>query len=480
MVKNSTRILFFTFYMLSSVTLYGQRHPDLKMLHDIPTDSSFNGDIFNRWFVSRGMMFWPEDLDYARRRRDYEYRDHILKTKNGLFLAIETTGRLYQVKFNKKDSVTLIRLDSTLHGGYNHNAFYFTHHDTLFSLGGYGLWHFNGHLRYYIPSHHGWELLPVNKKVPAIDWNRGSYMDQKTGTFYYLSQTTNYQAPYYDQGVFRNVQKEKANNEGDKIYALNLSTRIWDELGVLTKITTDHLKHTSSLGELPWGLLKYELFQDIPQKFNVYLYDFRGNQIKNLRDQGKLLKIYELIQVRSEPSRIISFYHDGALTIITSDDRKIKIPLSPDDFEKSGPEIYSYIDLLIQEINTTAVILFVLLLVTVAGLYFSLRKKIKIEFMDSDASENPFDKEETTLIQKFILNPALSVDEIDLLLGTDKKNKDTQSKKRGNIVKSINAKYTLVTGDPAPLINTKRMELDKRMFQYIFEKEKMDKILRFL
>ena len=85
---------------------------------------------------------------------------------------------------------------------------------------------------------------------------------------------------------------------------------------------------------------------------------------------------------------------------------------------------------------------------------------------------------EEDLIKFFLTKPepSLSVDEVDEILETSKKSKDTQNQKRSAVTRSINSKYMMVTGDHENLINATRLEFDRRMIQYVLDVERFKNI----
>ena len=70
----------------------------------------------------------------------------------------------------------------------------------------------------------------------------------------------------------------------------------------------------------------------------------------------------------------------------------------------------------------------------------------------------------------------MSVEEMDMLLKTEKKSKDRQNQVRSSVTRSINQKYNLLTGDPENLIETRRQEFDRRMIRYELNQTKFASI----
>src|SRR5690606_23459997 len=115
-----------------------------------------------------------------------ESSQSLIRNKNGLFVALPGTGRLYKT-LKENDRVVFQRLDSTVHTGDNFDSFIFSFRDTIYSLGGYGNWKVKGILRFYVEQKHEWEIMRLNQEIPI----RAEYLhdliwyDQKNGKIYF-------------------------------------------------------------------------------------------------------------------------------------------------------------------------------------------------------------------------------------------------------------------------------------------------------
>ena len=79
-------------------------------------------------------------------------------------------GILYQFK---KDSILRID-DSRMHRNqYGSNIF--THKDTLYNLGGYGLWNSKATLTYYDFNDHQWHVIPTKGEIPKYGFSAGRH-----------------------------------------------------------------------------------------------------------------------------------------------------------------------------------------------------------------------------------------------------------------------------------------------------------------
>jgi hypothetical protein len=89
--------------------------------------------------------------------------------RNKLLFQLDGTGKLLRLDSNN----VLRRIDSTTYEGYNYGAFNFVYKDTVFSLGGYGFWQFNGLLRYFSEKTHSWSVVKTNAQVLVRQWYNG-------------------------------------------------------------------------------------------------------------------------------------------------------------------------------------------------------------------------------------------------------------------------------------------------------------------
>ena len=89
----------------------------------------------------------------------------LLRNRNGLYMLVDGTGRLYKIE-RGKDGINYKRLDSTRFFGYNFGFVPFSYNDSIYSFGGYGFWKFNGQLRVFIDKRREWALTKLNTEIP--------------------------------------------------------------------------------------------------------------------------------------------------------------------------------------------------------------------------------------------------------------------------------------------------------------------------
>ncbi len=72
-----------------------------------------------------------------------------------------------------------------------------------------------------------------------------------------------------------------------------------------------------------------------------------------------------------------------------------------------------------------------------------------------------------------------SIDELNKVLGVNKKSIEVQKKQRSDIISSINKKYTFIKKNDSDLIERKQAEFDKRSFEYYIDYNRLNDILPF-
>lgn len=200
----------------------------------------------------------------------YEGNHHYIWNKNKLITLVDGSGKLleYQTDHSFK------RLDSTCYDGYNFGAFNFSYRDTLFSLGGYGFWQFNGMLRYFDEKAGGWEVIPTDKTVPVMNLIYSkTYYDITDKKIYvaYLNPKQHYENPSIDQDRTMYVQ------------CLDLvSKKWWSEPRICNSVAFGQIAGLLTPGPFH---LKEGIF--VRYDNNDYIYDFKNNLLKKIKLEKK-------------------------------------------------------------------------------------------------------------------------------------------------------------------------------------------------
>ncbi len=173
---------------------YIQQHPPNGLAH-----YKFTADTL-------GDFHYPVLYSYARH--------HYLFHKGKMVIQLDGTGKLLRA-----DSLgRMQRIDSTLYEGYNYGAFNFVYKDTIFSLGGYGFWQFNGQLRCFSEVNSSWSVVKSNVLIPIRQWyNAQVYYDVADEKIYAI-----YGMPHEEW-----VMEAVAFDEQLYVQCLDLKTKLW-------------------------------------------------------------------------------------------------------------------------------------------------------------------------------------------------------------------------------------------------------------
>jgi hypothetical protein len=445
------------------------------MLKKILEAPSGNNPIYSQFYRNEQFLFWPEDL-LLKENKYNSNPEEFIKINNKLYHPIIGTGRVYEIKL-KKNSVIFERIDSTIYFGYNFGAFYFNHQDTLFSLGGYGTWHFSGTLRYFHPTNRDWEAKDINYHLPITGRLNGVFIDYPQHRIFMLNNHNR------DQDLKPNAMLPPDTDPFDTLnfFQLDLRSYNWKKLGKPTNFAKYLIKDTYKTGIIPFG----EIYIS-PKKNdqNIYILNYSENrifQLKNIEDIAMIKRVFLFNNELDPISRIATYYNsnDSTFNILTSQKKHYRIPLRRQNLKVMNEKVYEFVNfnLLSYFLEPFHLSLLLNVLMIGAGLfYFYKRNKKKIVRTAKPLPK--FDEQEKDILLFIFESPdhAVNLFEIDYRLGTTGKSLDTQSKRRSSIMRSINEKYSILSGDTDPLITTKRVLGDRRMFSYILNPGKFEAI----
>ena len=450
-----------TLLVLVMISAQAQESSDFWMLKQLLKDSSYRADIVVQSFGNqRNALFWPKDAkdDF------YQNIDILIKNKNGLFIVLEGSARIYQVSmaadqldFTRRDSVNIDRM--------MRGKFIYSYNDTIHSLGGFDLTSYSADLKYF--KQYDWDIKALNKRIPVIFLNNNLSYDQKSQAIFFVT----YQWPI-DKGI-EGIEKQ--------VFQLDLKTNQWKELGIPTYAFLDLISYSPKIATLPWGTFVES--RAVPKSsfgFQTALIDYEHNKIFTLKDTSISNTIFDLRykHKNNEPYKVITYFKDSVLTILTSKYQKREIILKKSDFIDLDLPIYiSKPNSIWSAKNILWLGISVALNFSILGFFFWLKHKSRYPYLKGDNFIS-FNKLEIELIKHFknTSESRLSVDEVDQILETSKKSRDVQNQKRSAVTRSINSKFIIITGVESNLINTSRLVSDRRMIQYELDVEKLKMI----
>jgi hypothetical protein len=392
----------------------------------------------------------------------------LVRNNNGLYILVQGTGRVYEVK-RERDGARIIRIDSTIYTGNNFGSVPFSYRDTLYSLGGYGFWKSNGHVRMYLANKAEWEIVPVNIEIPfqsdyAFHW---FWYDPNAGKIFVGYGTR------IDQGIRRKEQKEQSTI--DSVAQLDLQKMEWTRLGHATGFLKERYGKFENLGSSPWGQLIYTV--DHTTQNNLYLVDYTSNKIL-IADESRSKEFRQL----TSPTCLF-YFRDSTLYLGQLDRNRLdSMKLSKLDFKPTGETVYNRdtkASSIVNTINSWRTSLLLLTFFVSAGLllyfYNAGRKSIKGSVTASriPASNGSivslFDEKELPIVKIVLQNSlngkATAIEELNRLLGVSNKTIEIQKKQRSDVLISINRKYRFAFNSNDLFIKKKRLELDKRSLE---------------
>lgn len=387
---------------------------------------------------------------------------HLVKTRYGLFLLIDGTGRVYKVD-TSGSTATPIRYDSTLFFGYNFGFQPFAWRDTLFSFGGYGYWKHNGHVRVFLDGKREWEIEQTNREVPftRVEYPAAPHWINIKKDNLWIGYTV-----HSHEGI--RIRADTYRRVVDSVYVIDLRTKTWSARGRLNDNIRVVLQTQSSrsLGSCPWGQLIHH-----QEKSAIYLLDYSHNELLVLSD----VKAKSIVNKLQETS--ILFFEDSTLFIGVRSAQLDSVALERADFQKSDLSLYESADVpLFGRFDLTKTLL---VAVSLSGLVilvgFFVRRRKSTETTIVQVGDNPLDlfEEREIEVVRFVferseLGVGTRIDELNKILGVESKNIEIQKKQRSDILLSINRKWGYKTNG-RDLIEKRRLEVDKRSFEYYIE-----------
>lgn len=467
--------------LLISGQLFSQNEPyKVWMAREILKDSTFTGNIYTETLAGTTRFHWPSDLPLISVDNPTD-GDHLFKTREGLYTALEATGRVYKIELDPatRSKLKFIRQDSTVYLGYNFGARVFFNRDTLYSLGGYGLWNFTWHLRYFRPKTHGWEVIPVNEPLTMIHHPGWNYLDRNKNALYIVEEK------YFNEGIksdFRNSDEPYQQTGPRPVYRLDLNSKDWKRQGMLNPELPKLFKHYGFIAETPWGNLQCGGDR---VKNKCYLVNYSENKFYELRDKNLSSQIRDAALAgknnSNPPERRLTYFHNDTLRFLNSDNQKYLFKITRDDFYPTPQAIWDpdtiQSGFLIFIRNNLTLIIGLASLLT--GLFFFMRSQQKIS--ETRDQEN-FDKQELQILRTMAGRPEMAIkpDELDELLGVEGRTQEALKKRRSILVRSINSKFAEMFEEEDELIRTERLESDRRMVRYTLNQKKLTKISKIL
>ncbi len=397
----------------------------------------------------------------------------LLFSKNDIYISIKGTGKVFRA-----DTMQIVkRIDKTEFGGATFGSADFIYKDTLFSIGGYGFWNITGAIRYFNSSTKEWDIFRSNVNLPfANGINAFSYFDSKNEKFHLIY---NKYTPEY---------VHRPSEEINECYyqCLDLKTKKWmDEPLLINPAVAKSLSDLVFLQTTPQGIILNSKY------FNsTLLFDFASGNAYSIIDS----KYTEFLQIKNKVKNGLIFSSDSSLKLYDCEKDTIYTysflhsdltPLNIAIHVNKESNKFNWKDVLIMCIGLTAFIFCILFII-----YFKkyiqtkkLERTDRIYTIESDKKTindyiNNLSEIEKQLLELLVRNNwnniNTSVNQINKILGTEKKDVKIQNNIRGEVINQINNKFTVYSSIQDNLIERQRVEFDKRYVEYFIN----DKLLQ--
>ena len=415
--------------------------------------------------VADGTMIKVGYKDYYHFDEDHRnhYEQHYLKYKGKLYMHPGGMGRLYEVQKTSDSTVSFTQVDKTTYWGYNYNCAAFVYNQNIYSFGGYGYWRTNGFLRKYNWVSNEWDLVPVNKEVPFANnenlWSF-AFTNYPKNDKLYITQTTN------SVEHLKIDAKNNAITYQHEVWELDLQTNDWKKLGFLNKKFTEKI-----------NLIYYIATTKIGTIFRygkeIYLFQPGNATLKQLKKDSYLQSLLD------KSSEKFLFSTDSMIIYGSFKNKFIdSFKISEKEFEPSQVVFYQKENSIILSIATYASSLVLVLLI--AFYFYRKRKQSTTINQDKTTLQYSFDERELAALQLIVENSEnqidTSIEQLNQVLGLERKNIDVQKKQRSDVLISINSKLGLLLHTKDQLIQKKRVETDKRSFCYFIAPENIQMV----
>jgi len=442
-MKTPTLFLLLIFSQLFAVsqTYKSRITPSLKFLFE-------SKNPIDQITQTKSINIFPVEID-----NNIFKKFNVIKNTKGLFVLLNGTGRVY--KAAKVDSAFIYfeRVDSTVFYGNSFNSIDFSFNDIIYSLGGYGFWHFNGQLRQF---RHGkdWVIKKLNLNIPTQSLSE--FIDSKDSSIYYI------QYPFLNE-------EDNSKIEKFGVYKLSINKQIITKLGILN----EKISKEWDIGiNIPIPSLEGTL---ITIKREIYLLNYKKNKVFKLK-HGSL---HDMICNDLISSENLTFSIGDRLYYSTGPFADIfSVPISINDFTEERFHVFVEMNFFK---NNLVIIIFMLIiiiiLISVIKKYLLNQKKKEkvIEIKSKDLSSLEFNAIEALLISKLIeksnTDSFLTVEDFNIYLGIKKKQLEIQKRVRNEFINRVNHKFNVNFNLQTVFIERVKANDDRRFTNYKISKD---------
>ena len=400
--------------------------------------------------------------------------DGIARLSEKLLFIENGSGRL--LLLNEGDS--LERWDKTKFSGDRFGSFEFVHNDTLFSIGGYGFWRVTGAIRYFNQVTRDWIVLPTNKNVAvASGVNAIFHYAPKASKVYVICNE-------YPDEYLHKSKKKSINVLHVQIF--DLASKKWAENSyALSPNIGKELDDIKVMAATNSSLYVNSKFHD-----NTLELNFENNSYAEMEEAF----LRALVQIEGQRPLNITEKTDSSI-FITDLTTEEQYEFVTTRFEKKKKGNIYTIESQVENTNWNNYIVgasFVLNIL-LAGLWIQSRLTNKTS--NNEVTQGALAIEETTKTKKFIdlldatessvistlvenyrAGKKSSIDEINKILGIDKRPYKIANNIRADALKMINKKFMDFSANSDELIIRERSSFDKRFFEYTLNQRYVNKV----
>ena len=405
-------------------------------------------------------------------RKESEFKTIATNTPNQFILFLECTNQVFSLDLNAK---TIKRLDRTYFRGDNCGSYSFIRKGQYYQVGGYGFWETNNHITYFDPQIKEWEGVSVSGDVPTAIY-RGY-------TAYLPEQDKLITISNFSNDISQNFGSLDLMND---IFEFSFATRTWKNLG---QISHPYLKDVFS--KLPIDSRVRVLYTG--KYFVLFPLGSKGHVTITFIDPRDL-RIYEYEDINMEFSRFpffsmtvekpnIFFHNEWVLGTKYSNDMHLANEsklVNLHEIVKKAKFLGYLTDKPWYQTNW----FYAFIMLLVAALCFWTVMKLFGKTNSSNAQKpvitpqigGHFDEVQLALLNQFLKESAqegLDVEHVNEILGITQLGADTQRFRRSTVIKELNSKLTIITGEKNAILRVSS-QLDKRQKRYMLQDQVKD------
>lgn len=405
-------------------------------------------------------------------RKESEFKTIATNTPNQFILFLECTNQVFSLDLNAK---TINRLDRTYFRGDNCGSYSFIRKGQYYQVGGYGFWETNNHITYFDPQIKEWEGVSVSGDVPTAIY-RGY-------TAYLPEQDKLITISNFSNDISQNFGSLDLMND---IFEFSFATRTWKKVG---QISHPYLKDVFS--KLPIDSRVRVLYTG--KYFVLFPLGSKGHVTITFIDPRDL-RIYEYEDINMEFSRFpffsmtvekpnIFFHNEWVLGTKYSNDMHLANEsklVNLHEIVKKAKFLGYLTDKPWYQTNW----FYAFIMLLVAALSYWAVMKLFGKTNSSNAQKlvitpqigGHFDEVQLALLNQFLKESAqegLDVEHVNEILGITQLGADTQRFRRSTVIKELNSKLTILTGEKNAILRVSS-QLDKRQKRYMLQDQVKD------